>query len=260
MSDRVCPGKCNARPRREHDDHARALATWQAEMADWIASSDEDRGPEPVRPAEPTSRWMAGAPYWCLSDSSAVRSALTDLDEQMTLRLLAGDGHGSLSLAERVSSSPEPGSPSPAHDDLDELVRWLREWERAYRESQGWPTAPHRGEAAPALTSAVGWLLAHLDGILAHPDHAEGFGVGILYWHNRLAAAAKTRPRRISKQLRCPQCHLATLSQVEGEDRVECRNRDCGANRGGPVVMTIDEYEGRAHETIEAARTHRRAS
>lgn len=260
MSDRVCPGKCNSRPRREHDDYARALAAWQAEMADWGAARDEHRGVEPVRPTEPSCRWMAGAPHWCLSDASAVRSALADLDEQMALRLLAGDGHGSLNLAERVSSSPEPGSPSPAHDDLDELIRWLREWERAYRESQSWPTAPHRGEAAPALTSAVGWLLAHLDAILAHPDHAEGFGIGVLYWHNRLTTAAKTRPRRISKQLRCPQCHLATLSQVEGEDRIECRNRDCGGDRGGPVVMTVDEYEGRAHDTIEASRARRRAS
>lgn len=264
MSDHICPGKCNSRPRRDWAAHNQALTAWTADMAAWTAADNKTRGPEPARPAEPATRWMPGTPFWCLADASAVRSALADLDEQMTLRLLAGDGHSpvnrAFNAADRVSSSPEPGSPSPAHDDLDELVRWLHEWETAYRHSQGWPTAPYRGEAAPALTSAVGWLLAHLDGILTHPDHAEPFGVGVLYWHNRLTAAAKTRPRRVSMQLRCPQCHLATLSRLEGEDRVECRNRDCGASRGGPMVMTVEEYEGRAHDTIEASRTRRRAS
>jgi hypothetical protein len=181
-----------------------------------------------------------------------------DLDEQMTLRLLAGDGYGSLNLEERVSGSVEPSSPSPAHDQLDELVRWLRDWERAYRDSQGWLTAPHRGEAAPALTSCVAWLSAHLDGLLAHPDLAVPFGSGILSWHQEISAAAKTRRRLVAKHLRCPQCRLATLCQLEGEDRIECRNRECGANRGGPVVMTIAEYEGLAQAAIVSS--GRRAS
>ncbi|MEU4410725.1 hypothetical protein AB0F88_39995 [Streptosporangium sp. NPDC023963] len=261
MSDRVCIGRCNAGQRRRAEEHARALAAWQAETNAWIHATDQDtRGPEPAQPVEPTLRWNAGTPIWCLSDSAAIRSALADLDEQMALRFLAGDGHGSINLNERVSSSPEPNSPSPAHDDCDELIRWLREWENEYRSSRGWPTSPHRGEAAPALTSSVAWFLTHLDDILTRPDFSEGFGTGVLYWHNRLSSAAKTRPRRMSKQLRCPQCHLATLSQIEGEDRIECRNRDCGASRGGPMVMTVEEYEGRAHETIEAAKVRRRAS
>ncbi|MFN2636862.1 MAG: hypothetical protein ABR585_07545 [Gemmatimonadaceae bacterium] len=204
---------------------------------------------------------MVGSPIWCLSDSAAIRAALADLDEQMALRFLASDGHGSINLQERVSSSPEPNSPSPAHDDLDELIRWLRDWENAYRETQPHlPTTPYRGEAAPALSSATGWLGMHLDVILAHPDIAEGFGIGVLYWHSRVTAAAKTRPRRLSKQLRCPQCHLATLAQIEGEDRIECRNRDCGASRGGPMVMTQDEYDGRAQAAIDGAKTRQRAS
>lgn len=264
MSDRVCAGKCNARPRREAEEHAKALAAWQAELAAWVHANDKQtRGPEPARPAEPNSRWTAGTPIWCLSDSAAIRSALADLDEQMALRLMAGDGHGSLNLSERVTSSPEPGSPSPAHDQLDELVRWMREWEAVYRETQGWPTAPYRGASAPALTSSVAWHLSHLDGILAHPDTAEGFGVGILYWHAQLTAAAKTKPKRSHiKGVRCRQCHAATLYRFEEEDgevRVECRNRDCGANRGGPAVMTLAEFQG--HVQAEAdAEIARRAS
>ena len=107
MSQNVCVGRCNARPRRLAEEHARALAIWQREMATW-ATAGHDRGPEPVRPAERPVQWVAGTPIWCLSDSAAVRAALVDLDEQMALRLTAGDGHGSLNLQERVSSSPEP--------------------------------------------------------------------------------------------------------------------------------------------------------
>jgi hypothetical protein len=254
VSDEICNGKCNAGARRQLADYDRALTAWQREMAAWVDAPEDERGPEPVKPVEPSPRWMLGSPYWCLQDAASVRSALTDLDEQMALRLLAGDGHGSLNLNERVSGSSEPTSPSPAHDQLDELVRWLRDWEASYRVSQGWPTAPHRGEAAPALTTCVAWLTAHLDGILAHPEYAVGFGEGVLSWHNEITAAAKTKPRRVTKQMRCPQCHLATLSQLEGEDRIECRNRDCGVSRGGPKVMTTAEYEGLADAVIEASK------
>lgn len=258
MSDQVCPGRCNARPRREAEAFDQAVSSWQANMAEWIAADPDERGPEPARPAEPSARWMAGAPFWCLSDSSAIRSALVDLDQQMSLRLLNGDGHGSIDLNERVSSTPEPASPSPAHDQLDELVRWLREWRTAYWESQHWAIPPYLGESATALTDVVSSLYTHLDGILAHPDYAVGFGSGVLAWHSDITAAAKTKPRRVSMQMRCPQCHLATLSKLDGEDRIECRNRDCGANRGGPVVMTVDEYHGLAGAVIAAS--GRRAS
>lgn len=253
MSDQICPGKCNARPRREAEEHARALTVWQAEMTTWAATAPDERGPEPTRPAEPPSRWMPGSPFWCLTDASAIRAALVDLDRQMSLRLFHGDGYGSIDLNERVTSSPEPASPSDAHDQLDELVRWLRDWQRAYWRSRGWPTPAYLGESAPALTEVASGLCVHLDGILAHPEFAIGFGVGVLSWHSEVTAAAKTKPRRVSMQMRCPQCHLATLSRLEGDDRIECRNRDCGANRGGPVVLTVDEYHGLASEVIAAS-------
>ncbi|MEV0231609.1 hypothetical protein [Nonomuraea sp. NPDC050786] len=196
---------------------------------------------------------MTGAPFWCLSDSSAIRSALVDLDRQMMLRLFHHDGYGSIDLNERVSSSPEPASPSDAHDQLDELVRWLRSWQVSYWKICGWSHTAYVGESAPALTEVTSALCAHLDGILSHTEYAVDFGSGVLSWHSEVTAAAQTRPRRISMQMRCPQCHLATLPRLEGEDRIECRNRDCGANRGGPVVMTADEYHGLAEAVIVAS-------
>lgn len=264
MSEHVCPGNCNRRYRAEWEAYHRAVDVWQAVLqartARLAEDPDTDLGPEPERPAEPKLRPYAGAPIWCLADATAIRSALVDLDEQMTLHLLSQDGHGSLPLQERVAGSPEPASPSPAHDTLDELVEWLSVWEQALRESQGWPAKPYRGQSAPALTSAVGWLASRLDTMLARPDLAEDFGDGVLRWHRRLESAAKTRPRRVTKQLRCPQCHLATLSQLEGEDRIECRNRSCGESRGGPIVLTVDEYDGLAQAALDNAKAARRSA
>lgn len=243
---RICPGRCNRRYRDAHDDYSRAVDTWHTANLAYAANiaSGGDPGPEPERPEEPTVRPVWGEPVWCLTDAASVRAGLTDVDELMTLHLHHNDGYGSPGMDERVSGSAEPSSMSPAHDDLDELMEWLRDWEGAYRESQGWPTVPYRGESAPALTATVAWLTRHLDVILAHPDLAEGFGLGVLRWHARLQGATKARPRRRSLPLRCPQCHLATLSQEEGSDRIECRNRDCGGNRGGPVLLTEAEYAG----------------
>ncbi len=268
MSERICVGNCNRRYRREQDVYSAAVDAWHAHQlarAEATAAgkdADEDPGPEQDPPVEPTLRPYAGNPIWCLTDSAAVRSALVDLDDKMTLHLLAGDGHGSATSEERVSGSAEPGSPSPAHDDLDELVEWLADWEAALRESQRWPAKPYRGVSAPALTSALAWLTTHLDLILAHPDLAEGFGTGVLRWHARLEAATKTRikPRWIARDLRCHQCHAKTLAQLEGEDRVECRNPSCGENRGGPGVMTLEEYNGRVDGARPAAKLARMAA
>ncbi|GGK61585.1 hypothetical protein Sme01_03340 [Sphaerisporangium melleum] len=266
MSEHICPGRCNSRFRDEWDAYHRAVDVWQAVLearAKRLADNPHaDLGTEPERPAEPTRRPWTGEPLWCGNDAAAVRSALADLDELMALHLAAGDGYGTGSAQERVSSSPEPASPSPKHDDQDELLEWLAVWEQSYRESQGWPAKPYRGVSAPALTSAVAWLTGHLDAILAHPDLAEGFGTGVLGWHSRLEAATKTRvkPRWMPRDLRCHQCHAKTLAQLEGEDRVECRNPSCGEARGGPVVMTLDEYNARVDGAKPAARLARMAA
>lgn len=240
--DGACVGPCNRASReawktfhQAREDHADAIDAWV---------NAGQHGEPPAEPEQPDVRFFPGDPLVCDRDKARIRASLGDLDELMTLRLLYADGYETRGQNERVSGTAEPFSPSSAYDDLNDLLSWLRGIERAYRDSQpGWPSIPYRGESAPALTSTVGWLSTHLDGILAHPDIAAEFAEGVLRWHSRTDQAAKSRPRRRSKPLRCPQCHLATLSQMDGEDRIECRNRDCGASRGGPVVLTVEEYE-----------------
>ena len=258
MSDQWCPGRCNGGARRRSDDYDRVLALWQADMQAWMdaRAKGEDVGDTPTKPFEPTIYWTPGTPIWCGEDQAAIRAALTALDELMALRLRYCDGYQSNGASEPVAGSKERPSPSPAQDELSELLDWLSQYERPYRESQSMSAAPYRGGSAPALTEATSWALAHLDRILAHPVYAIDYGEGILWWHNRLENATKTKRQRLSKPLRCPQCHLATLSQWEGEDRIECRNRSCGENRGGPVVMTIDEYQALA---VEIAPTPKQA-
>ncbi|MEU6725520.1 hypothetical protein ABZ917_17575 [Nonomuraea wenchangensis] len=240
--DGACVGPCNHRSReawkayhKAREDHADAVDAW--------VETGQD-GEPPAEPEQPDVRFWPGDPLICDKDRARVRAALADLDELMTLRLLYADGFETRGQAERVSGSAEPSSPSSAYDDLNELLRWLREQEAAYRATQpGWLATPYRGDAAPALTSAVAWLTRHLDGILAHPALAADFAAGVLHWQCRTDQAAKAKPRRRSLPLRCPQCHLATLSRMDGDDLIECRNSDCGASRGGPVVLTAAEYE-----------------
>ncbi|KAB8186898.1 hypothetical protein FH608_046255 [Nonomuraea phyllanthi] len=238
----ACVGSCNHRSREAWRAYHKAREAHAAAVEAWLAAGQQ--GEPPAEPEQPDVRFWPGAPLVCENDKAKVRAALADLDELMTLRLLYGDGYEARGESERVSGSAEPPSPSSAYDDLNDLLGWLRHHETTYRASQlDWLTAPYRGASASALTSAVGWLSKHLDGILAHPELAAEFAEGVLRWTRRIDQAAKARPRRRSKPLRCPQCHLATLSQMDGEDKIECRNRDCGASRGGPVVMTQDEYD-----------------
>jgi hypothetical protein len=247
----ACVGPCNHSSReawrtyhRARVDHADAMNAWHAQGR---------RGDAPQAPQEPDVRFWDGSPLVCEKDKARIRAALTDLDEVTTLRLLHADGFETRGQNERVSGSTEPSSPSNAYDDLNELVRWLRAQETAYRQTQGWPAPPYRGESSPALTGAVAWLTAHLEEILALPALAAEFTAGVLKRHAQMQGAARARPRRVSKPLRCPRCHLATLSQEEGSELVECRNRSCGQDGAGPVSMTEREYTALVEITLKAA-------
>jgi hypothetical protein len=266
--DQTCAGRCNAPARRKQDQYDRDLATWQAAMQKWMTlrENGEDAGEAPEKPREREIFWTAGTPLWCLSDAAAIRSALTDLDDIVPIRLRHADGLQASGQTEPVGGSKERPSPSSAMDDLSELLDWLRGWEAAYRTSQGWPTAPYRGHSIPALTSSIAWHLGHLDGILAHPGFttddagedlgAVAYGLGVLHWHSRWEASAKTREkaRWIARELRCPQCHAKTLAQLEGEEKVECRNPRCGEDRGGPAIFSLDEYVHHVGEATAEAK------
>lgn len=229
-----CPGRCNSGVRR-------AAAAYEAAIAQWRP----DSGEEPPEP--PKLRPWPGEPAWCSACSATLRACLADLDELLALRLIMADGFQTAGeqLVGRVHGTKQnPASLSPGQDDLDEIVRWLRDWEDAVRDSQGWMTAPYRGTNAPALTGVVSWLLTHLDLILNHRDMAEPFGLELLRNHSRLQALTSTKPPLTHKPLPCPgreaggqPCRRRSLFLHE-DGMIRCSNHNCRR------VLTEEEYAG----------------
>lgn len=261
MTEQVCPGRCNAGYRKVKALYDQAVADWHAaeqdfprRLAEWRQAAaelgDEAAGPPPAhidRPEPPNARPWYGEPVWCRRCTATIRRCLAELDDLMALRIMSSDGYQvpGAPLAERVKKSQGDPSPSPGHDDLDELVEWLRSWEAVYRDARGWTTVPYRGKAAPALTEGVAWLLAHLDGILAYPDHAEPFGQGVVMQHARLQLTTRTRPPLQHKPLPCPRCKHRSLF-LHDDETIRCsRSDECGK------IMTAREY---AELEDEAAR------
>jgi hypothetical protein len=182
---------------------------------------------------------------WCGEHTAQIRRELASLDDLTALLLRTADGYGSQPRTERVGSSPDPGSPSPAAERLDELDRLLNMWEKGYRDLMGWPSPPKRGDDADRRTTCIAWLTSHLDGIL-NSDYATEFGWDVLAWRKILARDVKGEPppgRRLP--LRCPKpggCELLTLTR-KGADRVECANPACQRS------MSWDTYQ----EAVEHA-------
>jgi hypothetical protein len=225
VADGVCPGACNVGYRKAREAYDAALAAY--DPLDAAQSRPEPPGITP---------WL-GQPFWCGRCHATIRQQLDELDEAASLLIAAADGHSPSSGEQRVSGSQEPPSPSPAGDDLDELVKMITGWEQSYRSLKGWPAAPRRGYLASVVTGCAAWLMHHLDGILSAEDIAGDFGEEIMQWHREFTAKAKAGARRLPKPLRCPGCKLLMLFWTEGEKDVRCANRDCGR------VMTLAEYE-----------------
>jgi hypothetical protein len=225
----ACPGSCNRRWREAREAYAQALALYDP--------LDKDQS----RPQPPEIPPVPGEPVWCPRDASRISQQLAELDYAASLLAAAADGYTSSTGEQRVSGSPAHPSPSPAGDDLDELVSMLTGWEDAYRDARGWPSGARKGSLASRLTECVAWLGQHLGGagqpgILTHDGISGPFGEEIGTWHREIVAKAKAGTRRIRKPLRCPGCGLLTLIWDEGEPDVKCGNPDCG------VIMAYAEY------------------
>lgn len=234
----ACPGSCNSAYRSAREAYEEALALY-----DPMDSRQE-------RPAPPEIRPWEGGPVWCARCASRIRACLAELDDAGCLLAAQADGLRGESGEQRVSGSQDHASPSPAADDLDELLSMLTGWEDAYRDLQGWPSGARRGYLASAITTTIAWLTAHLDGIL-EGVLAEDFGAEILKWHRELCGKSKAGARRLRKPLRCPGCQLLSLTWTEGEEYVRCGNPDCSR------LLRLAEYEAeterRAGEPAETA-------
>lgn len=218
---------CNSHNRRI--EHA-----WQVDWQQWV-----DTTPVVSDPPQPLElAWVLGEPVFCRRCTALIRKCLSSLDDLMALRAAAADGFQAAGHKDPVRSSRSSASPSPAQDDLDELVRWLADAEAKYRSSQGWPTMPYRGVNAPALTGALAWLGTHLDAMLRLPDLAEEFGLGVLVRYRTLQTKTSTRPPAYRKPLPCPRCTRFSLFWHEDET-VRCHGRDPDCGR----IMTASEYD-----------------
>lgn len=260
--EQICVGRCNNGYRKAMTAYDEALVVWEdaeetypkrhAEWVNLVAQAGvEVAGPEPERaerPIPPSVRPWYGEPIWCRSCAGAIRRCLSDLDELVSLRLVMTDGYEQPGAAERVKGSKEQRSPSPAQDDLDDVVRWLVGWENAYRESQNLRMASYVGVNAPALMTLVSRILPLLDVILAHPDLAEDFGQEVLREHSRLQRLTSTRPPMKHKPLACPRCQRLSLF-LHDDESIRCRpseDVDCGR------IMTAKEYAEYEEESMRA--------
>lgn len=225
MTGQPCPGPEN---RRYRD----AWKAYRQALADYDPLDAEQSRPEP-----PDLDPWPGAPVWCSDCTSRIGRCLAELDDLAARLAAEADGYATSAEAERIPGSGEPASPSQAADDLNELHAMLSGWETAYRELEGWLSAPPRGDLARRETSCIDWLRRHLPGILVS-DVAADFGTEILQWHAEFCASAKAGVRTLRKPLRCPSCRMFTLFWTEGEQHVFCRNEDgCGR------ILSLAEYE-----------------
>ncbi len=235
--DQPCPGTCNARFWKARDAYDGELAAY------------DPLDPATSRPDEPDVRPRGyGTPVWCAECTARIRRELASLDDLVALLLRQADGYEGRPRTEKVGGSSEPGSPSPAADQLDELDRLLAMWEKGYRDLMGWDAPPPRGDDADRRTTSIAWLTSHLDGIL-RSGYALEFGRDVLAWRKVLAGATKAGVRTLRMPLRCPKphgCGLLTLTWTEGSDRVECGNPNCG------LIMSRASYEAEVEAAAKA--------
>ncbi|WP_157253186.1 hypothetical protein [Nonomuraea typhae] len=260
--DALCAGACMSGFRRKVRAHEHAVSVYLAAYADWQRAVEAWHPPlvrpeEPVRPEDPRLPYpVHGDPVYCPSCVYELKAMLSKLDGAACVYLRESDGLRGQTDQVRVSGSAEEHSLSPTIEDLDEFDSWLRSWKSAYL---GIDTFARAGHLADSITLGTAWLVARAERLLTRPEIALDFGQEIRHWYGKLAvhdpSEMAAKPRRTSKPLRCPQCHLATLSQLDGEDRIECRNRDCGEGRGGPAVLTTEEYEALLDSALTAARS-----
>lgn len=219
-----CPGPCNTQYRKAQDAFTEALKAY------------DPLDPAQSRPLPPETRPWPGDPVWCGRCASRIRTCLSELDDAAAILLASADGHRPQSGEQRVGGTREDPGPSAAGDDLEDLGAMLSGWEDSYRDLKHWPSPPRRGFLASQVTSCAAWLMLHLDGILSAPI-AEAFGAEVMQWHREITGKGKEGARTLRKPMRCPGCQLLMLTWTEGEETVQCGNRECGK------IMLLPEYE-----------------
>jgi hypothetical protein len=251
MNEDPCCGPCNSRARTAWRDYETALAAWRTANEAYetaVRAGADDAGERPEHPAEPGIKVWYGNPVFCRRCTSAVISALANLDHLASLLQADLDGMRGLPSAERENAgkrgkgSTAP-SPDPWIEDLDELFRALTGVEDWWRTQRGYGPRPYMGQAGEQPLHAgshprsrtLAWLGDHIGDMLEHPECGPR-GLLLLLWERKLQTATKSRPEPGRLAARCPRCKHRTLFGRD-DGNVECRDPDCRR------VMNRDEYE-----------------
>lgn len=260
-----CIGPCNSKARRAWSDYERAFAAWQTTYDAYAeameAGTAEGDPPEP--PAEPNIPVVAGAPVLCRRCTTAVLSALSELDHLAGQLQANIDGHRGQAgsdqeqTGKRGKASTTP-SVDPRVDELDALYRDLTAAEDWWRGVRGYSARPYMGEKGEQPLHAgshprsmtLSWLGERIDQILLHPDCGK-FGLQLLVWQRRLRELTHSAPIPRRRAAHCPECGRATLFRCDHGD-TECHNPDCRK------VLHEEEYEAALAKELQHAKVQAR--
>lgn len=253
MPEVECVGVCNSRLRKAREEYAKALEAYDDAIEERAGNPDI---PEPEKPQPPDIRPWWGNPF-CPRCQARIRLRLAELDDLASIAAREADGHRSGPDAERVSGTRGTRSPSPAADTLDEMASVMRGWESVARGQDSTP--PRRGYLATEITTTVSWLVAHFDPMITNADIAEDFAREIGEWHRAMNRLTKAGSARHIKPMPCPRCGAPrVLEWEEGNDYVECMNRDWG-NRECRKLMKLAEYDTAFDAWMKAGQRHEAA-
>lgn len=242
------PAECPSPTHNRLRDEWAAYKTTRAEWAKAVQAGDMSK-PEPV---EPRRHVPIGNPHVCGRCLAGVRQQLGELPELAAHYLANTDGYAhDTREGERVAGSADPRSPSKPSDDVDELVRWLTEWEAALR---GQTPFVARGHIAALLDTVVAQILIRTD-LLAERDDVEAFAFGdrgVAWWHRYLTAKTRAGRRTLRQSVRCDRCREYNLWWTEGDENVECRGM---TGTCGRIIAkaTIEEWINAAYQGDLAA-------
>lgn len=248
---RPCPGRCNDR--------------WRSSLrraVEEVRDATVERRVVDERLLQLTSQPRPGDPVWCADDAAHVLKALGRLPDLAALVNVREDGRlnaGRSDADGRSSSGAAPGSPSPAHDVLDAVVRWAVD--EAEQMSSARVSGPDERAAAPLdagwLTEAVATLTRRADDWLGDGEHGEQAGRDTLRWERDLERA--TGQDLLVHRLpgvRCPACSTRALTRTDGLDQVDCAR--CGWSKPHQEYVALVADAAQRHRQEE--RERRRAA
>lgn len=210
-------------------EHGEASGQWYPPLIWDLVAPVEPAEPEPPRLPYP----IPGDPVFCSQCVYDLKAKLSKLDGAACVYLRESDGMRGQNDEAKVSKSADPGSPSLAIEELDDLDWWLRSWKAAYL---GVDSIARQGGLADSITLGCAWLVVRAERILAREGMALDFGGEIDAWYNRLRVYDPSEVVVKRMKTRCPGCQRRTLEWAVGEDKVVCRMRDCER------VLKLTEY------------------